>query len=179
MAVVTRMTAADFLELPESNNIIELIDGEVVVSPSPSYDRQIVVGQTYQVIIARIPDGRVLLAPMDVHLDDTNVMEPAIFWVSDKNERCILIDRKYFRSAPDLIAEVLSPGTTRIDRKQKFELYEKYGVRQYWMLEPVEQYIEVWVRDGDKFTRLGIHEAEETFHSPVLGEVEVNQLFAA
>lgn len=175
--VVTRMTAAEFLELPESNQITELIDGEVSVSPAPLIDHQNVVLETAVILRGLIPDGRVYIAPSDVYFDDINVVQPDIFWISDKNERCIAVGRKHFRGAPDLIVEVLSSGTTRIDRKTKFNLYEKYGVREYWMVEPIEQYVEVWVRDGEKFVRLGLFEPHETFTSPLLGEIIVKQMF--
>src|SRR5690606_14643564 len=108
---VTRMTAAEFLELPESNQITELIDGEVSVSPAPLIDHQNVVLETAVILRGLIPDGRVYIAPSDVYFDDINVVQPDIFWISDKNERCIAVGRKHFRGAPDLIVEVLSSGT--------------------------------------------------------------------
>jgi Uma2 family endonuclease len=121
--VMTRMTAAEFLELPETMHITQLIDGQVIVWRSQTLD-------TLSLIFARRSDGTVSIAPTDVYFDDFNVVQPDVLWISGANTRCIVVDGRHFKGAPDLIVEVLSPGTTRIDRKNKFDLYEKYGVHE-------------------------------------------------
>ena len=120
-----------------------------------------------------IEAGEWRVAPCDVYLDDLNVVQPDLFWVSPENQNCHLIDN-YWHGAPDLVIEILSPGTTRRDRDTKYSLYEKAGVREYWIVEAEELYIEVYIwRDGS-FVRQGIYGLGESFASPVLNGVTLS-----
>ncbi len=76
MAVQTRMTANEFLTLPETNLPTELINGEVIMSPSPEVYHQDVVLEVALLLRQRVPNGKVHIAPLDVHLDDNNVVQP-------------------------------------------------------------------------------------------------------
>ena len=118
----TKMTAAEFSQLPESNKIIELINGEVVMAPSPIDRHQKHLRRLDLALGNKIDVGEWRFAPMDVHLDEFNVVQPDMFWVSPDNTTCHLIDN-YWHGAPDLIIEILSPGTTRQDRKTKYEAW--------------------------------------------------------
>ncbi len=80
------------------------------------------------------------------------------------------------RGAPDLVIEVLSPGTARRDKKDKFSLYEKHGVREYWIIDPSEKLLEVWqLRDG-RFSRLDVFGPGDPFTSLLLGPIDVKAL---
>jgi Uma2 family endonuclease len=172
-----KMTVADYFDLPETNRIVELIDGEIIMTATPLPDHQLIVVYLADMLLDLKPDGKVYVAPLGIHLDDINVLEPDVFWVSVKNEG-VTID-KVVRGAPDLVVEVLSPSTSKRDRKVKFGLYERYGVREYWIIEPEDQLVEVWVSQEYKFIRQGIYGIEESFSSPVLvgKSVEVNKIF--
>lgn len=169
----TGVTAAEFLALPEMNQISELINGEIIVTP-PSDTHQSIVGAIYFALRSAYPHGAFRIAPTGVHLDDENVVEPDVFWVSDANPRCRLIDGKYWRGAPDLVIEVLLPSTARIDRDLKFRLYEQYGVREYWLIDPDAQFIEVYRREGEKLERQGFFGAGETLTAGVLDGTTIN-----
>ena len=80
----------------------------------------------------------------------SNAVQPDVLWNSPAS-RCVLVDDAYFRGAPDLVVEVLSPSTALRDKQTKFRLYEKYGVREYWIVEPTAQYVEVWALVEAKF----------------------------
>lgn len=162
-----KMTAAEFFELPETNNIIELINGDLIVSPPPILDHQRLVFKFGKLIESLMPDGEVFIAPVAVYLDEDNVPEPDVVWVA-ANSRCI-VTVKCLEGPPDLIVEVLSPGTERRDRKDKFELYQKYGVREYWMADSQGQYIEVYRHENGIFVRQGVYGPDETFESAALG----------
>lgn len=174
----TRMTSADYMTLPETTQPMQLIDGEIIVSPAPKDDHQKVVTNAVPVLKVLIPDGQLRVAPADLTLDEFNTPQPDLFWISSENTRCKLMDG-YWHGAPDLIIEVLSPGTARVDRGRKFTIYEKHGVREYWMVDPVGQYIEVYRLEDGKFVRQGIFGPDESFVSHVLGDktVEVAALF--
>ena len=165
-----KVTAAEFLSGPETNKIVELINGEIIVAPSPVDPHQEAVGSLYITLANQIKSGKWRVAPMDVYLDETNVVQPDIFWVSDENPRCYLFDRKYWHGAPDFVIEILSPGTTRQDRDVKYALYEKHGVREYWIVDANELYIEVYVLRDGRFERLNVFGLGEQLTSPVLGQ---------
>ena len=115
-----RMTAAEFLRLPEETAFVELIDGEITMSPSPITSHQEIVGRIYLMLASLIHSekigGRVLLSPLDVHLDDYNVVEPDVFWVSGEGSLCQPGKDGYWHGAPDLVVEVISPGSVGRDR---------------------------------------------------------------
>jgi Uma2 family endonuclease len=174
-----RMTADEVFELPESNNLIELLDGELIVSPPPLVIHQRLIGDTYVLLRQIVPNGTVFLAPIAVYLDDDNVPEPDIVWVA-ANSKCVVTEKR-LEGPPDLIVEVLSPGTARRDRKDKFNLYEKYGVREYWMFEPQEQYAEIYRLENNAFVRQGVYGPDESFVSAALGDktVDLSNLFTS
>lgn len=172
-----RMTADEFARLPETNLPTELINGEVIMSPSPIDVHQYSVLDIAQGLRKLIPNGRIVIAPMDVTFDDENTVQPDVFWIAE-GSRCKRTETGHFRGAPDLIVEVISPGTARRDRKTKFALYEKYGVREYWLYEPLAELLEAWVyhAESKKLARLGAYEPGDVFESPLLGKVEMNAL---
>lgn len=176
-AAKIRMTAQEFFELPETNTPTELIEGELILSPSPIPVHQRIIGLIYLLLTKLIPNGEVFFAPIDVYFDEDNIPQPDVVWVSE-NGNCTIGEKRLI-SAPDLIVEVFSHGTVRTDKKKKFRLYQKYGVREYWMVDPVEQYIEVWQHDGERFILIDVFDSDDTFASPVLNgqEVEVKAIF--
>jgi Uma2 family endonuclease len=177
MVTKTQMSATEFFALPESNTPNELIDGELIIAPSPVPKHQSISAETYVVLRELIPNGRVYYAPIDVYLDEGNVVQPDILWVAADGQ-CQITDKRLV-GPPDLIVEILSPGTTRRDRREKYELYERFGVREYWIIEPEEAYIEVYPLQDGRFVRQGVYIPEQTFESPVLGgkTVEVGRIF--
>jgi Uma2 family endonuclease len=177
MAIETRMTAAEFLALPETNLPTELIDGEVY-RIAPVVEHQRASKDVFKLIDRLAPNGEVFYAPLDVYFDDINVVQPDVMWVASNSDRCIVLE-KYLRGAPDLIVEILSPGSVKNDRKKKFRLYEKYGVLEYRMIDLKEKLVEVWQLQDGKFVLLDVYGVDETFISPLLGKVEVKAIFPA
>lgn len=173
-----QMTAAEFRQLPESMEHIELIDGEIVVSPTPRHRHQNIIGNLHLMLAGLIPSGKIVLSPMDVYLSDTDVVQPDVFWVSGPGSKCQLGADDYWHGAPDLVIEVLSPGTALRDKTVKFDLYEKHGVREYWLVDPDALYIEVWRLHENKYMRVGVFGPEDRFESAVLElEVDTTKIF--
>jgi Uma2 family endonuclease len=175
----TRMTATEFLALPETNQRMELINGElfsygaVAMSPAPQLDHQKLVVKLIALLVAIAQDGEVFTAPTDVYMDDDNVVQPDVLWIAPQSQ-CVAEEGKHLRGAPDLIVEVLSPGTARQDKVGKFNLYEQHGVREYWIADPVHDLLEVWTLENRIFIRQGIYAQEDTFDSTALDEKTIN-----
>jgi Uma2 family endonuclease len=91
----------------------------------------------------------VFIAPCDVFFSEHNVVEPDIFFVS--RGRHATIERQLIRGAPELVVEVLSPGTTRRDRLAKRQLYAQFGVDHYWLVDPMTRSIEIYVLKNGEF----------------------------
>lgn len=177
MTTQTRVTADEFFQLPESNQFIELIDGEIMMSPSPVPDHQDVIGNGFMLLkqAARERGGRVFVSPLDVHLDESNVPQPDIIYLAP-DSRCVVAEKRLV-GAPDLLVEVLSPGSIKRDRSEKFLLYERHGVREYWIIDPRDQLVEAWQLREGRFSLLGAFVVGETFESPLVGTIEVTRLF--
>lgn len=177
-AAQTRIHAGEFLALPETNLPTELLHGEVIMSPAPELKHQEVVFSLAKLIEELGEGGKVRLSPVDVYLDDENVVQPDVLW-TEPDSACRVVDGKYLSGAPELVAEVLSPGTARNDRGEKFALYEKYGVHEYWLADPLGEYFEVFLNGSSGFTRQGLYGPEDSFVSPILGNkvVDLKKVF--
>lgn len=142
-------TFADCLTWPE-NERIELIDGEAVMMSLPSTVHQKISGELFRQL-ANFLEGKkceVFSAPFGVRLFEKDgdspenvdtMVEPDISVICDRDK----LDRYGCKGAPDLIVEILSPSTQRRDRLIKLELYQRAGVREYWLVSPEEQTVQV------------------------------------
>jgi len=173
---VTRMTTAEFLALPESNLPRELLNGEDIMSPAPTLVHQRLLLRLAKLVERLIPNGEVFIAPVDVVLDELNVPQPDLVWVAE-GSRCQSVDNKYLKGAPDLVVEIFSPGTVRRDIKDKFRLYEKFGVREYWMLDPNEKWLEIWQLKDAHFERVDVFGPTDDCTSPLLGKIDMKAIF--
>jgi Uma2 family endonuclease len=136
-ATTARLTYEDLLELPDDDQRHELIDGVHYVMSSPALRHQRVVmrlGLSLGNFLGSTGVGEVFFVAVDVVLSPYDVVVPDLVFVSE--ERRHLLREKNIPGAPDLIAEVLSPSTRHRDRLLKRRLFEREGVREYWILDP-------------------------------------------
>ncbi len=127
----------------------QLINSKLVFMAAPEEIHQAVLGNIHYEIkhyLKKNKVGKVRIAPVDVVLDEGNVVQPDLFFVSIK--RSSIIDRKVF-GAPDFVVEVLSSNAF-YDRGEKLENYAKHGVVEYWIVHPTEEYIEVYHNEEKK-----------------------------
>src|SRR4051794_9355716 len=172
--VKTRTTFVEYAALPESNQIVELIDGEIVVNP-PLFRHQKALVKIIFSLQFLSENGELCVAPSGLHFDDRNSFEPDLFWVSAENTNCFLESNgRYWHGGPDLVVEILSPSTELNDRGTKFQTYQKYGVREYWMVNPEAKFVEVYGLDNERLIRQGIYDADQSFVSAVLGGATIN-----
>jgi Uma2 family endonuclease len=142
-------TEADYFTLPDTNRFIELSEGELVVPPHPTHTHQQIVGKLYRAMYDFVTDGElgtVQFGPLPVRLWPGKIREPDILFVAREHSDRIA-EQAY--GPPDLVVEVLSPGTRRTDRLEKTAEYARAGVREYWIVDPHRRTVEVFIlRDG-------------------------------
>ena len=159
-----RLTYADYVSLPDDGCRYQLVEGELVVMASPNTRHQLVVGEIYYRLrqhVDHLQLGRVMVSPLDVVLDDHNVLQPDVIFVSDA--RAGIVVPKNLQGAPDLCVEVLSPGTERIDRVRKLELYARFGVPHYWIVDLEARTIEEYLLERDVYRVRSVTALDEEF----------------
>ncbi|MEL6271043.1 MAG: Uma2 family endonuclease, partial [Chloroflexota bacterium] len=136
-------------------------------------------GWCVQLLLREQEVGTVRLSPCDLYITDDTVLQPDVMLIKPDNPNCELEDDGYWHGAPDLVVEVLSPGTASLDRGRKFQLYAQHGVLEYWLADPQAQFIEVFTPQNSQFIQQGLYEINATFTSGVLGaDVIVQKCFA-
>ena len=134
---VAKLTYEDYRNTPADKRY-ELLDGELVVAPAPRIPHQRVaveLGTRLHTFVKDSGLGEILFAPCDVLLSNTDVVQPDLLFVS-RERGDILLGGDNVRGAPDLVIEILSPSTSGLDRTLKRRLYARYGVREYWLVDP-------------------------------------------
>jgi Uma2 family endonuclease len=154
------LTRADLKTMPDDGRRHELIDGVLVVTPSPGFRHQVVLGSLFALLKAACPEGlTVLIAPFDVVLDDNTVLQPDLLVArrTDFTERDL-------PTAPLLAVEVLSPSTRRMDLTLKHARYEAAGCPSYWVVDPDQLTLTAWQLRGSAYVEIAYAEPEETVH---------------
>lgn len=166
---VTRvgMTAEEYFALPETMQPQNLIEGRLYVSPAPILRHQRISGQLYIVLFefAAKNGGEAFISPNDCRLGDRTVVQPDVLYVS--KERLGILTERRVEGAPDLVVEVLSPGTRRFDRQQKLAAYAPNGVREAWLVDPDAETVTVFSGDGGAWQR----ERSVLFGEPIPSDV--------
>ena len=168
-------TYQDYLDLPDDGKRYEIIDGELIMSPAPyTIHQQVSVNIIAELIpfVKKNKNGKVLYSPVDVVLSKTNVFQPDILFVS--NENLPIIQEKNINGAPDLIIEILSAATGYYDLIEKKEIYEKFGVKEYWIVDPKKQWAEIYFLDRGKFKSIQRLEKARIVKSNVLKGFEIS-----
>ncbi len=138
-----KKTYGDYQQLPEGAPY-QLIGGELIMTPAPTPYHQRVAQMLNRELLKLQEEkiGEVLFSPIDVYLSETETYQPDLIFIA--SERLNIIGESKIEGAPDLVVEILSPGTAYYDLKHKMKLYEQQGVREYWIVDPMEQSIEVY-----------------------------------
>jgi Uma2 family endonuclease len=140
-------TVDDFLKLEESNTLCELINGELVIPPTPSPIHQNTNGNLYSFFKAEAKKtgGKVYFAPIDLYIDHKNVFQPDLVFISAEKRN--IITNRGIEGVPDLIIEIISPANVFTDRNRKKKVYQQIGVREYWIVDPANHTLEVYKHD--------------------------------
>lgn len=157
-------TGMEAFEMMPEGTLCQLINDVIVMSPAPTPDHQSIAGIIYEEVsrLVKVEKlGKVFYSPIDVYLNDKNVVQPDIVFVS--SSRAHIIDwNKGIIGVPDLIIEILSPGNRKFDLNDKKEVYEVAGVNEYWIVDPKTKWCEGFVLQDDSYKSLGERNAELT-----------------
>ena len=174
-----RLTYEDYANTPDDERY-ELIDGELIMAPSPNMphqDSQSNMGWAMQAFVRERGLGKVYYSDTDVVLSDTDVVKPDLLFISREREH--IITYANIQGAPDIVVEILSPSTSRRDWNEKRELYAEYSVKEYVVMDPSNRI--VWrlvLKDGTLEIEQIYYEGD-TIESSVLEgfTVAVNDIF--
>ncbi|MCB0060795.1 MAG: Uma2 family endonuclease [Caldilineaceae bacterium] len=168
-------TYADYLALPDDGTRYEIIEGVLYVVNAPSSDHQTAVTEVSAELrnfVKRQQLGRVLIAPFEVHLSSrSRPVQPDVLFI--RAERWPDESISYYEGSPDLVVEVISPSSVRMDRVVKFTAYEAAGVPEYWIINPHTRTIEVFTLSSGEYALLGEYTGDEVVQSAVLAGIEL------
>jgi Uma2 family endonuclease len=153
--------------LPEGT-LCQVINNTLVMSPAPLDNHQKILIKLSSKIYFFVEEnnlGQVRVAPYDVHFDEENIFQPDIVFVARENTH--LIRERGLYGAPDIVLEILSPGNKGYDKKDKKQVYEKYGVKEYWIIEPNDKTVTGFTLVNDKFVQSSL--AKGVIESKLLG----------
>jgi len=166
-----RLTLDDFMRIPYDGLRHEIIDGVHYVTPSPSVRHQLIGGRLYLAIgnhlVAHPEQGRVFYAPCDVVFSFFDVVEPDLLVVA--GDQFGIMTEANVQGAPAIVIEVLSPKTRKVDLVTKRGLFERGGVREYWIVDPKAEVVKVFKRaTSGSFPRAIALSAGDTLTTPIL-----------
>ena len=170
----------DYKLLPEGAPY-QLIEGELIMTPAPKPLHQIISANIFEKIRSFSKGknaGIVLYSPVDVYLGESNACQPDIVFIGKEKMGIIKEDGIY--GAPDMIIEILSPSTAYYDIKKKYKIYERYGVREYWIVDPEMKGIEVFSlkADGEFELSSKAYETGSVKSKFIVGlEIETKEIF--
>lgn len=164
----TKMTAQQFLELGQDppGVRLELVNGEVAVSPSPTPEHSYVVLELAAVLRQHVKERKLgrIYADVDTVVGKYEVRRPDILYFS--HDRLNLVGRKAMEGPPDLAVEVISPSSVEIDREDKFAQYAAAGIAYYWIVDPAEKAIEAYQLLKGRYEPTGNGRAGDTVELP-------------
>src|SRR5690625_537728 len=153
-----------FQSLPE-RTLVQWIENNLVMSPAPLDQHQKTLSEIYLQIGTFVKKhllGESRIAPYDVYLGQKNAFQPDIVFIS--NERLSVIEEDGLHGAPDLVIEILSPSTAKYDLEEKKEVYERFGVKEYWTVEPASRSVQGWFLAEGKFEEIAARDGEIPSH---------------
>lgn len=163
------ITRHEYALIPVGAPNYQLIEGDLVMAPSPNTPHQQITGRLYRLIanfLDEHPIGQVFIAPLDVYLSDINVYQPDVFFVSKNNAS--IIEEHGIEGAPDLVVEVLSKSSSRFDLGPKRSVYGRTGVEEMWVIDPKKHTLALYRLADDATTPVATYKAKQKFTSELL-----------
>ncbi len=172
----------DYMKIPDDGKRYEILNGELIMSPSPTTLHQRVVGKLFtelKIFVEKNNLGEVFISPYDVILNDNDIVQPDIIFMS--NENVNIITDENIKGSPDLLVEILSPSTGYYDLVEKKDIYEKSGIKEYWIVDPQKKWIEVYSLKQHKYYLFNRIEKKGKIKSMVLNslDLDIHKIFEA
>ena len=179
---VVKFTYQDYLTTPEDERY-ELLDGDLMMVAAPNLKHQRVLLELARRLAQFIDDrglGELFIAPCDVYLSDTDVVQPDLLFVSREREH-LLSDGEKVRGAPDLVIEILSPSSVEIDRGAKRDLYGQHGVTEYWLVDPIAETFSIHRQREGVLAAIYTFGRGQTLRSPLFVglELDLDDIFSS
>jgi len=175
------LTYDDYCLLPNDRNRYEILDGDLSVTPAPRVNHQRISRRLLRFlddhVLANNP-GEIFAAPIDVILAPTTVVQADLIFIA--HDRAHIITERAIEGAPTLVVEILSPTTQQTDRVTKAQLYAKYGVPQYWLIDPERKVLEAYELSGEQYKLVIRVQDAEVFTPAVFPGLsfQINELWA-
>jgi Uma2 family endonuclease len=185
------LTYEDYVGLPDDGRRYEIIDGELEVSPAPAPRHQGVSRNLVVLLHGHVQArglGTIYYAPIDVILARDSIVQPDLVFVAAARES--IVTERAIEGPPDLVVEILSPWSDRRDRVTKAELYARYGVRHYWIVDPVARTLRMYepkrgasrpgrrsrgpIRRGAKYRLVATHKGATVAHTSLFPDLEID-----
>ena len=175
-----KYTVADYMTTPDGKSY-QLLDGELILAPSPTDRHQAIIGVLFFLLYQYNLEtglGHVRMAPLDVRLSEYDLTQPDILFVS--NDRASIITPQNIQGAPDLVVEILSPSTEMYDRGYKRTMYARNGVKEYWLVDPTAEVVEVLTEGEEGFVEAANYHRGQVLASPLLPglTIDLNRVLA-
>jgi Uma2 family endonuclease len=150
----TQLTYEDYLLFPDDGKRHEIIDGDHYVTPAPKTKHQKVSFNLTVALGSFVKErglGLLFTAPCDVIFSDENIVQPDLLFVS--SGRAAIVTEDNIRGAPDLVVEIISETTRKKDEVTKRKLYDRFGVQEYWIVDPELEIVKILRRAQQDFAR--------------------------
>jgi len=184
---IKRYTAEEFFAIPEDGIKRELIDGIIYVNGQPIDHRPLGMAgcsPAHQVALREISGQlwlflkgkrcQVFTSPLDIQLnldfEDNTIVEPDIVVICDVSK----FDGRIYKGIPDFVVEILSPSTARLDRQIKMRRYERAGIREYWLVDPIARTVQAHLLFNGKYKKTSYSSDDEAAPIMVLENCTIN-----
>ncbi len=168
------LTADDYFLMPDTGPRYQLIEGELIMAPAPNRFHQDISRNLEFILLKYLeknPIGTLYDAPFDVVLNEINVFQPDILFVA--NEQKFIFTKQGVEGAPNLVVEILSDSTARLDKIAKKKVYTDTGVAELWMINPATETIEIYFLQKDAERPAATHQAKDVFSSPTFPGLKI------
>ena len=174
-------TYDDYLVLTNSDKRYEVIEGEISVTPAPSPRHQEIQADLCARMVPHVREqqlGKVYISPIDVVLSMVDIVQPDILFVA--KDRMHIVAKRNIVGIPNLIAEILSPSSVQRDRVEKVDLYQRFGLPEYWIVDPDSETVELYLSAANRLEKVETLKTGEKLRSrQIPGLVlELTELFS-
>jgi Uma2 family endonuclease len=172
MTTRVRLTYEDYAALPDDGRRYELHEGELSVTPAPGLSHQDILGNLFVILRGHVNArglGKVFVSPVDCILENITIVQPDVVFVG--TARRAIMSERGIEGAPTLVVEVVSPSSGVIDRRRKLQLYARYAVPHYWIVDPPERTIQAHALEHGVYQLAGVLSEATPVALPPFGDL--------